>query len=375
MSGIVLGARQNIQKPKTARAYGATWDGSSTTQFSRLDDAVGFADPTPGVGATNGSSPFDEIMPWAGMKEFNVINNAIAYEKGVDSEFSRSKYDTVVKIPKFWYKISATGSEWQVHIANGAMDGYTLHPAFEGKDAIYIGKYLAGEGYVSKSAVSPKVSITRATFRENARGKGSNWDTLNIAAWSAVTMLYLVEYADWDSQSVIGKGYTSGSARINTGGTDSMTYHTGRPAGTDGLTSIQYRGIEDLWGNVTQWVDGINFSGTQAYYCTTRTDFKDDVSDGYSKLSYACAAASNGGYPKAHGLDANAPWIFLPSTVGGSTKTYIPDQWYTSTGWKVLRVGGYYSLATDAGLFYRNANNPSSAAYANNGGRLLFIPD
>ena len=373
MSGIITGARKDIQKPKTARAYGATWDGSSTTQFSRLDDAVGFADPTPGVGATNGSSPFDEIMPWAGMKEFNVINNAIAYEKGVDSEFSRSKYDTVVKIPKFWYKISATGSEWQVHIANGAMDGYTLHPAFEGKDAIYIGKYLAGEGYVSKSAVSPIVSISRPTFRENARGKGSNWDMLNIAAWSAVTMLYLVEYADWDSQSVIGKGYTSGSARINTGGTDSMTYHTGRPAGTDGQTSIQYRGIEDLWGNVWQWVDGINFSGTQAYYCTTRTDFKDDVSAGYTKLSYACCSGSES-FIKAHGIDGTAPWLFLPTTSGGSSTTYIPDAFWTSSGWKVFAVGGGYNNGLSAGLLARAAYASSSGAYADFGGRLLFIP-
>ena len=375
MSGIVLGARQNIQKPKTVRACGATWDGSSTTQFSRLDEAAGFADPTPGVGAENGSSPFDDIMPWAGMKEYNIIDNTIAYEKGVDSEFSRSKYDTVVKIPKFWYKISATGSEWQVHIANCAMDGYVEHPAFEGKDAIYIGKYLAGEGYVSKSAVSPIVSISRPTFRENARGKGSNWDMLNIAAWSAVTMLYLVEYADWDSQSVIGKGYTSGKARINTGGTDSMTYHTGRPEGTDGLTSIQYRGIEDLWGNVTQWVDGINFSGTQAYYCTTRTDFKDDVSDGYSELSYACAAAPNGGYPKAQGLDANAPWIFLPTATGGSTSTYIPDEWYTGAGWTAPNVGGYYAAGLKAGLFSQIASLSPEITRPAFGGRLLFIPD
>ncbi len=374
MSGIVLGAKQNLQKPRTVRAYGASWDGSSTTQFSRLDDATSFSDPTPGVGATNGSSPFDSIMPWAGMKEFNVINNAIAYEKGVDSAFSRTKYDTVVKIPKFWYKISATGSEWQVHIANGPMSGYTLHPAFEGKDAIYIGKYIAGEGYVSKSAVSPIVSISRPTFRTNARGKGSKWDMLNISAWSAVTMLYLVEYADWDSQTVIGKGYTSGSARTNTGGTDSMTYHTGRPAGTDGAVSIQYRGIEDLWGNVWQWVDGINFSGTQAYYCTTRTDFKDDVSDGYTALSYACAAATQGGYPKAHGIDGNAPWLFLPTTAGGSSATYIPDAFWTSSGWRVFAVGGRYSSGLSAGVLVRFAGDSSSGAGASFGGRLLFIP-
>ena len=373
MSGILLGARPNVLKPCTARSYGVSWAGGSSTQFSRLGEAALFDDPIPGVGATDGSSPFDEIMPWAGMKEFNVINDEIAYEKGVDAEFSRSAYDTVVRIPRFWFKVVATGSEWQLHIANGPMDGYTEHPAFEGKDCIYIGKYLCGVGYVSKSAIKPQVSITRATMRSNARNKGSHWDMLNIAAWSAVTMLFLVEYADWNSQAVVGKGYTNGSAVIACGGTDSMAYHTGRPAGTDGQTSIVYRGIEDLWGNAWQWVDGINFSGTQAYYCLNRSNFGDDKSAGYSQLGYNCCSGSTA-YPKTHGVDANAAWLFLPTSSGGSDASYIPDGWWTSTGWRVFKVGGAYGNGLSAGLVARHADYASSDAGASNGGRLLYIP-
>ena len=373
MSGILLGARPDVLKPKTARSYGVSWAGGASTQFSRLGDAAGFADPVPGVGATPGSSPFDDIMPWAGMKEYNVINDVITYEKGVDAAFSRSAYDTVIKIPKFWFKITATGSEWQLHIANGPMTGYVVHPAFEGANEIYVGKYLTGIGYVSRSAVKPQVSITSATHRSNARNKGAHWDGLNIAAWSALTMLYLVEYADWNSQAVIGKGYTSGSAVITCGGTDSMAYHTGRPAGTDGQTSIVYRGVEDLWGNAWQWIDGINFSGTQAYYCINRANFGDDKSAGYSQLGYACVSGDSS-YPTAHGLDANAPWLFLPKTVGGSNASYIPDGWWTSTSWRVFKVGGSYNVGLAAGLLARTADTASSYAAADVGGRLLYIP-
>ena len=373
MSGVLLGARPKIVKPATARAYGVSWAGGPSTQFSRLGEAALFDDPVPGVGATAGSSPFDEIMPWAGMVECNIINDEVAYVKGVDPEFSRSAYDTVVRIPKFWYKIQGTGSEWQLWIANGPMDGFTEHPAFEGKDCIYYGKYLTGEGYVARSAVKPQVNVTRAAMRTNSRNKGAHWDMLNIAAWSAVTMLYLVEYADWNSQAVVGRGYTSGSAVISTGGTDSMAYHTGRPAGTDGGTSIQYRGIEDMWGNAWQWVDGINFSGTQAYYCLNRTQFGDDKSAGYTQLGYSCVSGSEA-FPKVHGLDANAPWLFLPTTVGGSNATYIPDGWWTSSGWRVFLVGGSYASGLSAGAFARYANYASSDAYASFGGRLLYIP-
>lgn len=373
MSGIVLSARPSIVKPATARAYGVSWAGGDSTQLSRLGDAVGFPDPVPGQGAIAGSSPFDEIWPWSGMKEFNIINDEVAYEKDVDAEFSRSAYDTVVRIPKFWYKVQATGAEWQLWIANGPMPGYTVHPAFEGKDCIYYGKYKAAAGYISKSAQKPLVNITRATFRGNARNKGAHWDMLNIAAWSAVIMLYLVEYADWNSQAVIGQGYTAGSAVITCGGTDSMAYHTGRPAGTDGLTSIQYRGIEDLWGNCWSWVDGINFSGTQAYYCLDRKQFVDDKSAGYSALGYNCVSGNNS-FPKSHGVDANAPWLFLPTSTGGSNASFIPDGWWTSTGWRVFAVGGSYGSGLSAGAVARFASHSSSGAYAFFGGRLLYIP-
>lgn len=372
MSGILLGARPSIVKPATARAYGASWAGGASTQFSRLGEAAGFSDPVPGVGATMGSSPFDEIMPWAGMKEFNIINNEVAYEKDVDAEFSRSAYDTVVRVPKFWYKVQATGSEWQVWIANGPMTGFVEHPAFEGKDCIYVGKYLAGSGYVSKSALSPLVSITRGTFRTNARNKGSKWDMMNVAVMSALQMLYLVEYADWQTQ-VIGKGVQTGSAVIRVGGTDSMVYHTGRPAGTDGAVSIQYRGIEDLWGNAWQWTDGINFSGTTAYYCLNRSNFGDDKSAGYTQLGYTCCSGDKA-FPKTHGLDQNAPWLFLPTSSGGSDATYIPDGWWTSTGWRVFKFGGSCNHGSAAGLFARNANYASSGTSAYYGGRLLYFP-
>lgn len=372
MSGIVLGAKHGIVKPAAVRTFGASWAGGSSTQFTRLGDAASFADPVPAVGSGAGSSPFDTIMPWAGMKEFNVINGQITYERGVDAEFSRSSYDTVVRVPRFWYKTVKSDSEWQVWIANGPASGFNEHPAFEGGDCIYVGRYLTGSGYVSRNGRAPLVSITRAACRTGSRGKGARWDMMNVAVMSALQMLYLVEYADWQTQ-VIGKGVQDGSSVINVGGTDSMVYHTGRPAGTDGAVSIQYRGIEDLWGNAWQWTDGINFSGTTAYYCLNRSDFGDDKSAGYTQLGYTCCSGDKS-FPKTHGLDQNAPWLFLPTSSGGSDATYIPDGWWTNTGWRAFRFGGGYNLGSATGLFARDAGHASSGAYANDGGRLLYFP-
>ena len=40
-------------------------------------------------------------------------------------------------------------------------------------------------------------------------------------------LLYLVEFADWNTQKTIGKGCGNNSAAQNMGYTDSMPYHTG----------------------------------------------------------------------------------------------------------------------------------------------------
>ena len=47
---------------------------------------------------------------------------------------------------------------------------------------------------------------------------------------------------------------------------------------------VQYRWIENLWGNVYQWVDGFNANGTTAYYCTDPSKYADDTTTGYTKI-------------------------------------------------------------------------------------------
>ena len=68
------------------------------------------------------------------------------------------------------------------------------------------------------------------------------------------------------------------------------------------------------------------------------------------------------------------PWAFYPTAVGGSETTYIPDYANYNSGWRVLRVGGYWGSGGLAGLFYFDAYNSSSVSYSNVGARLLFHP-
>lgn len=361
------------------KVFGVCWNyGAQSTALTRLtksNDPNGLVNvnittnPAPAVGTGAGSSPFDNYLPWSGMDEYNIINNAVSYKKG-QSGFSRSSYDTVVFIPEYYFRIvnDTTNKKRYYYIADKSKSGFTKHPG-SGK---YVGRYNTISGHASKTGAAPLVNITRAAARSGARGKSSKWSEYDFASWCAVWLLYLVEFSDWDSQSKVGRGYVDGnSSAIQSGGTDSMTYHTGRASGTDGKTAVQYRHIENPWGNVFEWIDGVNFSAGTVYVCTTPANYADDTSTNYTNVG---TKVQDNGYIKALGISSNMPWTFFPSEIGGSETTYIPDYAYCSSGWRVLCVGGYWYIGGYAGLFYFNANYSSSNAYSNVGARLLFHP-
>lgn len=366
---------------KRKDVFGVMWDYSNpSTALTRLtpdNDPNGYvtvtisSEPVPAVGGGEGSSPFDSYMPWAGMDEYNIVNGEVSYKRGTD-DFSRTAHDTMVYIPEFWCLVADDPSEskryW--YISGAAKDGFIKHPG----SGRYVGRYPTISGYYSKTGAAPLVNITRADARTGSTAKGTGWHQYDFAAWCAISLLYLVEYADWDCQSKIGRGYVDGnSAAINSGATDSMEYHTGRAAGQDGKTAVQYRHVENPWGNVYQWLDGANFNDRASYICLDPSKYADDTTTNYS--SAGVSLASTNGYIKSLGFSQAFPWAFLPDESGGSETTYVPDQVYSSTGAVVLGVGGHWGRGSNAGLWCFSAYYASSNAITSFGARLLYIPD
>lgn len=360
------------------RTFGVVWDyNASSTTLTRLTKATdpnGFVttdittEPVAAVGATGGCSPFDSYMPWSGMEEYNIVNSAVGVKRG-DQGFSRAN-DTVVLIPEFYYKVvnDAANKKRYFYISDKAGSGFDKHPG----SGRYVGKYKTGTGYVSKTGIAALQNLTRAAARTGSTAKGSGWYQFDYAAYCAIILLYIVEYADWDSQAKIGQGIVSNaSTSIDPGKTDSMTYHTGRASGTDGSTAVQYRHIEDLWGAGCTFVDGINFNGDTVYICTDFSKYADDTSAGYAKIG---TRATSTGYIKKLGFSAAAPWAIYPSAVGGSETTYIPDYlWADASNWTLPLTGGFTSSGMKAGLFYMDCFY-SSRAELYSGSRLMYIP-
>lgn len=218
------------------------------------------------------------------------------------------------------------------------------------------------------SGKSPVVNITRATARSNAKSLGSKYHLYDFATYCAIIFLYIVEFADWNCQSKIGQGFTydNNRAAIYSGGTDSMTYHTGHASDSDNLSAVQYRWIENLWGNVYQWVDGFNTYGIMAYACTDPSKYADDTANDYTKIG---DLPSTQGWIKDLAVTDNG--LLIPKTSGGSETTYVPDYAYSDPDWRVLCVGGAWSEGTYAGLLSFNASTSSSGSYSNVSARLM----
>lgn len=340
--------------------YGVLWDGTSTTALSRTDDAAGFSDPVPAVSGGSGNSPFDTLLPWSGMV------------RSTDPQAGE-----LVAIPKYWYKWTKSGSTIKLQIADGPAEGFLVSPAHcdrgDGhgeRDVVYVGRYHCHtSNWKSQTGGKPKADITRSSARSSIHNLGSTiWQWDWAMDWT-IKMLYLVEYADWNSQTKIGYGCGNNSSTENMGQTDGMTYHTGtkQSSRTTYGVGVQYRHIEGLWDNVYDWVDGCYYNSNGLNIILNPNNFSDS-SGGIS------ASTPSSGYPSAlRVVEADDNQWIVPQNSGGSDSTYVPDGWDFSASYPCLFVGGNYSQGLSRGLFYVGYSTASYAS-AYFGCRLMKLP-
>lgn len=364
---VIFNGTSVWKKPAAWQIFGVSWDGSSSTVLARTDAASGFANPDPYVADGNhpGSSPFDSIMPWSGIRRVTIDGNEL------------------VEIPKFWYKITKTGSAMTFQIANSPVEGFSVSPAHMDRgdgsgerDYVYVGRYhCSSTDYKSTSGSSPKVSITRSAARTSIHNLGSDYWQFDFAMFWTIRLLYLVEFADWDSQKVIGYGCGNNSSVITMGYTDSMPYHTGTMASsrTTYAASTQYRYIEGIWDNVPDWCDGIRFSSSTIYTYlnpSTYSDSSGGTNIGTRPTSSGCISAF--GIPSATDYE----WALYPSSVVSDSNfsTYVADNCNYHSSGVVLYVGGSYFQYRGYGMFYRNGDYSSSYSNGYIGARLMYLP-
>lgn len=256
----------------------------------------------------------------------------------------------------------------------------------------------------------PISSLTRAQFRTRAAAKGTGYSQQYWDAYQSMVRLYVVEYANFNSQSsynasLTADGYKQGGLGNGLTTTDSTSWNnfnsynplapcgvtkslvnnTGcinisYPANTFTTSAVtfqipSYRGVENPFGHIWKWVDGININTTNntttVYTTDDITKFADDTTTNYTTRVSFTKPSDN--YIKTWNWDQYGD--FIPTSTGGSSDSYLYDYSWWNSGWRVLYCGGGAHNGARAGLFCFSANSDSAHSSASLGGRLYFTPE
>lgn len=279
--------------------------------------------------------------------------------------------DVMIEFPRRGVKISKSGKVVTVSMTdepNSQNFKYYAHQRGSvNKDYFYIGAYL-GSVYGSKlrsiSNVEPSVNIYFDDFRTYAKNTGSGYGMMGYYQWLFIQVMYVLQYkGNLDSQTVHGIGQNAG--RTGTGNTKGMMYgtaYTGNP--------LKLFGLEDPWGNISQFVDNYNISA-QRHVMTTTDDnisninsYNDVGSCGDIVYGYStdCMGTTEAGFTPPY------------NTANGSESTYFCDYVSTYTG-NPPAVGGFYDYASrNSGIFYFSCSLGRSSVYSSVvGTRLCYL--
>jgi len=408
--------------------YGISWDaGYDADTYTRLG--------TLADSAANATIP-DVLLPIQASMERWVIDNAGNELYQLDPTDSDKKItgesisldgtngQVMVKIAKFYYYFhyDAADSIFTWKISQDSITGFVAHPAFF-KDSVwvnyrYIGAYEASMydnsavgmcdsaliplnianiandtlcSIASGDSIYAKTNEQRAEYRAMAANRGSGWRLMTYYDQSMIQLLYLVEYANFNSQAEIGNGRTalSGLSWVansyigKCGMSDGDGNFTGNVSPGDSATSyMSYRGIENLYGNVWKMLDGIAWDASAndevtpiPVWISNHVDyFHDNSSTGMILLKNVTnLGATDDGYQ--YYLE-NINSGFLPSAVGGSASTRQGDYYYqypdNGSGWRLVLVAGRTAAGVAAGAFALAALHVFSADDVVIGARVCF---
>jgi len=317
----------------------------------------------------------------------------------------------VDEYPKIWYRYEYRNSKLRKYISDIERVGFSVHPAFTPndveKDHIYVGafqanlwdadvsafidgdgtdQYGAGDKLGSVAGLRPVTSITKTNARTAAALRGAGWQLWDIAVIDLLQTLYLIEYADMDSQTVLGKGNTSFSSFVYATCIPKNGLSLGDGNDSGGAESVSgslsdyvsYRGIEHFYGNVWQWLDGIivnnNGSVSQAYICNNPANYTDAATTNYDLVTEGTLQETDDYIKEFIPCELG----FLPAEGGGASDEYACDQYYTyfddspSSGLRAFRVGGNAAHGSRAGVFCGSSNVAASHVGARHGVRVCF---
>lgn len=347
----------------------------------------------------------------------------------------------MVEIPMHYRRFLTNGTKRQARLSEFPLPGYHQVPqmyvsAYEASLERSTGKlcsvvndatdYRGGENNATWDGTyrsllgRPVTSISRTALRAAARKRktGSTaWNCYLYQAHKAIFWLFTVEYATLNSQAAYNSELTSEGYRqgglgagvtdwdgtswnnfngyfpfVPCGHTDTLGNQTGVVAYTitdeSGAelktTNVpRYRGIENPFGHIWKWTDGINIriSPTEAnggdnlskiFICEDTSKLNDTNYTGYQHVGNTARVE---GYVKEIVFGEGGE--VMPSVVGGSSTQFHCDHHYTNIptteALRGVLLGGNANYGAYAGLACADSDCAPSDAVARVGSRLCYV--
>lgn len=344
---------------------------------SNPETSVTYADDA--VGMTAKSDAWDEFFGHypvllANGVEVGKLNpdNFAQFENGSNADItSGSAGDVMIAFPRRGVRITTNGNIVTISMTDDPDNTDFEYLAHERgttrKEKFYLGVY---KGYTNSSKLrslsgkTPTVNQTIGTFRTQAQANGEGYENSGFYQLIFRQVMYILKYKNLDSQTAVGQGYTGGSAAVTTGGTNTsgMDYGT-----TSSTTRMKLFGLEDFWGNVWEWIDGIVTDSTRNIL--TATDNFNDSGSGYTNQGQGATSNISGYMSVPQGTTKTG---FLAKTVSGSSTTYFCD-YATLCASCAAAFGGHWSNGSYAGAFHLNVGNASSYSSSYVAARLMYL--
>ena len=397
------------------------------------------------IGLTSGES-FDKFKMFGGRKRCNVADNGtiLAYYGDDGYKEDGSNGQVMVYQPKFYYLVVPIAYEpidnevggYHLKVANYYVSdtlrpGFKVHPAFINEDGLEVDYILIGayEASIYDTSASTYLkqdeqvadfdkdllcsianvkpcsgltqNLTSANVEKLAKNRGKGWHSTSIKDVSMEQLLMIIELGTMNTQNGINQGVVSitdntlYNCAVHTGSTSSLGNATGRATSSigykgedrteytgDSQTSISFRGVENLWGNIWKLIEGLRFWGNthclggQPYVCKDFNYTENKMSGNYEAIGFTLP--NSNGYIKAMGYDKNFDWLFIPSKVGGDSSKPVGDYAYVTSNlndYRVARLGGSWTDGSAAGGFYLRCYDWVGARTRTIGGRLVYIPN
>jgi hypothetical protein len=246
------------------------------------------------------------------------------------------------------------------------------------------GKYVPTDTATAAGSSTNRIIVTNAIGATYAVGQTIGIGTAlggGQIASNRVVQSITVDTPSAGSTAIVFDGsavtVTTGNILYNTawknGFSSGITASSGVITANTDKYPMSYRGIENIYGNIYQFVDGVNITANQSWVCANAAQYASNVfASPYEVLSYA--NGNTNGYVSAMGYDSGHLYSEFPTAVAGSATTYYSDYYYQSTSTYIASFGGLWNDGSSDGISYWDLTHSSSFTGINFGGRLLKKP-